>query len=180
MPEDSAQLGASGDSGRRDIPRAESRTAAFRGAAARRSARACQWPDGTALSLLIAQRRLWVAGALAAFAVLLLFFVVSRVSTRKPPPIVSTPRQGTLEITTSPPGAAVSVNGKPIGTATGGPAGPVRCRIRRDRSQTTRLPDIQKDNRSGPWEQASGSIAAGTDTCSEAPAAHGRPRCDRQ
>jgi serine/threonine protein kinase/predicted Zn-dependent protease len=71
-------------------------------------------------SLLIAQRRLWAAGALAAFAVLLLFFVVSRVSTRKPPPIVSVPsRQGTLEITTSPPGAAISVNGKPIGIATG-------------------------------------------------------------
>jgi serine/threonine-protein kinase len=72
------------------------------------------------LALLIAHRRLWVAGSLAAFAVLLLFFVVSRVSTRKPPPIVSAPaKQGTLEVTTSPPGAAVSVNGKPIGTATG-------------------------------------------------------------
>ncbi len=54
-----------------------------------------------AASLPTAQRRLWAAGALAALAVLLLFFAVSRISTRKPPPIAAVPpRQGTLEITT--------------------------------------------------------------------------------
>ncbi len=73
-----------------------------------------------AASLPAAQRRLWAAGALAALAVLLLFFAVSRISTRRPPPIAAVPaRQGTLEITTVPPGAAVSVNGKALGTAAG-------------------------------------------------------------
>ena len=40
------------------------------------------------------------------------------------------PQQGTLEITTSPPGAAVLVNGKPSGTATGAAAAPGGFRIR--------------------------------------------------
>ena len=96
-------------------------------------------------SLLIAHRRLWAAGALAAFAVLLLFFVVSR----DPPEsrlrsFPSRLRQGTLEITTSPPGAAVSVNGKPIGTATGALQVPLDSGPVEIEAKLLRLPDIQK------------------------------------
>ena len=72
-----------------------------------------------AASLPTAQRRLWAAGALAALAVLLLFFVVSRISTRAASHRGCTPETGTLEITTVPPGAAISINGRAMGTATG-------------------------------------------------------------
>ena len=70
------------------------------------------------VSLLMAQRKLWGAGAFAFLAVILIFFIVSRRhdGTPPPPPPVAA-KEGTLEITTVPPGAAVLVNGKPGGNA---------------------------------------------------------------
>jgi serine/threonine-protein kinase len=56
--------------------------------------------------------RLWGVGALAALVVGLLFVVVSRRSTAPPPPPI--PKKATLEITTTPSGAAVTVNGKAV------------------------------------------------------------------
>jgi serine/threonine-protein kinase len=71
-----------------------------------------------ALSLVKARPRLWGAGALAGLSVLLLVGAVSLISSRKPSgvaPVVL--KQGTIEISTSPPGAAILANGKPSGTA---------------------------------------------------------------
>ena len=68
-----------------------------------------------ALSLVKARPKLWGAGALAGLSVLLLIGAVSLILRPKPSKVA--PKEGTLEITTSPAGAAVLVNGKPAGTA---------------------------------------------------------------
>ena len=86
-------------------------------------------PGSRPLRLLKARPKLWGAGALAGLAVFLLIFIVTRAPSRsrRHPPL---PKQGTLEITTSPSGAAVLVNGKPGGTAAGAAAAFGGSRIR--------------------------------------------------
>jgi hypothetical protein len=68
-----------------------------------------------ALSLVKARRKLWMAGVIGGLAVLPLLAVLF--IHKKPPPPPPPPKNGILEITTSPAGAAVLVNGKPRGTA---------------------------------------------------------------
>ena len=74
-----------------------------------------------ALSLVRARPKVWGAGALAVVAVVSVIVAVSRVPKRadsdRPKAVAQT---GTLEITTTPPGAAVFVNGKPSGLAVPG------------------------------------------------------------
>src|ERR1019366_272984 len=71
-----------------------------------------------ALSLVKARPKLWGAGALARLSVLLLIGAVFLILSPNPSKVASgVPKLGTLEITTSPAGATVLVNGKPAGTA---------------------------------------------------------------
>ena len=69
-----------------------------------------------ALSFVKARSKVLGASALAGVAVLVLIFFLTRTNKPKlPPPVLA--QQGTLEITTSPSGAAVLVNGRAVGSA---------------------------------------------------------------
>ena len=70
-------------------------------------------------SALAARRRVWGAAALAVLSLLLLIGAAGLIANRKSSKVRSpaSPPSGTLEITTSPPGAVIWVNGTPRGTA---------------------------------------------------------------
>jgi eukaryotic-like serine/threonine-protein kinase len=94
-----------------------------------------------ALAVVKARPRLWGAGAVAGLAVLLVIGVVNLTSKGKPVnPLI--PQSGTLALTTTPPGAAVYVNGKPSGIAVPGlmsvPPGSVTIEARMPGYQTAK------------------------------------------
>ncbi len=77
-------------------------------------------PEGAmpALPAFLTQPKIWGGAALAVVAILLIVGVVKLTSGKKSRPVIpATPQQAILEITTSPAGAVVLVDGKESGTA---------------------------------------------------------------